>query len=76
MIVAKLQHGSLKFAIKLSAKSDNVVNPGINYTDNAKTHINVDGSCLKQENVTFNQKAIINIFIFTWKEFMFTWSRQ
>ena len=36
--------------------SDNSLNPGINYIDNSKIHLKFDGSCLKQEKVSFAYK--------------------
>ena len=46
-------------SIKFRDTSDNSLNSGGNYTDNDKTRVKFDGSCLKQENVTLGHKAIL-----------------
>ena len=46
-------------SIKFRDTSDNSLNSGGNYTDNDKTRVKFDGSCLKQENVTLDHKAIL-----------------
>ena len=49
-------------SIKPPATSDSSLNPGIEYTDNAKIQVKFDGSCLKQEKVTFGQKTILKFY--------------
>ena len=41
--------------------SDNVLNPGINYFDNARIRVKFDGSFLKQEQVSFTHKKVVSI---------------
>ena len=50
-------------SIKPSSKSDYILNPGINYADNAKIRIKLDESCLKQDKLTFTHKQMVNIYI-------------
>ena len=50
--------------IKPPSMSGNSLNPGrIAYIDNAKIRVKFDGSCLKQENVTFTHKQSVIIYI-------------
>ena len=51
-------------SIKPPPTSNNSICPGINYIDNAKIRVKVDGSCLKQENMTFTHKKVFNIYLF------------
>ena len=46
---------------------DNSLNPGINQIDKAKIRVKFDGSCLKQEKVTFNHRKLyeINLWLYT-----------
>ena len=36
----------------------------MNYIDNARIQVKCDGSCLKQEKVTFTDKKVINVYSF------------
>ena len=42
--------------------SDNSLNPGINYFDNASKRVKFDGNCLKQEKVTFTHKKLVGVY--------------
>ena len=50
-------------SIKPLATSDDSLNPGLDYTDNAKIEVKFDGSSLKQGKVTFSQNAILNFHV-------------
>ena len=50
---------------KSPSTSDNILNTEINYISNAKIRVKFDGSCLKQEKLTFTDKAILNFCIFS-----------
>ena len=45
-------------SIKPPSRSDNSLNPGISYIDNARIRVKFDGSCLKQEKVTLTHKQV------------------
>ena len=49
-------------SVKSSAISNNSLTPALNYID-VKTRVKFDGSCLKQENITFTYGNIVNIYI-------------
>ena len=42
--------------IKPPARSNNSLNPGLDYIYNVKIWVKFDGSCLKQEKITLNDK--------------------
>ena len=50
-------------SIKSPSTSNNNLNPEINLSDNAKTQLKFDGSCLKQDKFTFNHNGVVNIYI-------------
>ena len=50
--------------IEPNAISDKSLNPGISYTINAKIRVKFDRSCLKQEKMPFNHKAILIFLLF------------
>ena len=47
-------------SVNSSAISNNSLTPALNYID-VKTRVKFDGSCLKQENITFTYGNIVNI---------------
>ena len=49
-------------SIKPPTTSDNTLNPKLSYYG-TKTRIQFTGSCLKQPNVTFTHKKVVNIYI-------------
>ena len=49
-------------SIKPSSTSDNSLSPLINYLDN-KVRLKFNGSCLKQNKLTYTHKTIVNIYI-------------
>ena len=49
-------------ALKPSAASNNVLAPVINYID-TKIRVKFDGTCLKQERLTFTYKKVVNSYI-------------
>ena len=50
-------------SIKPPATSDNSLNPATHYNDSAKIRVKFDGSCLKQDKVTFTPKVVLNVGI-------------
>ena len=48
--------------IKPPVTSDNSLNSSICYNNSVKIRVKFDGSCLKQEKVTFTPKAILKFF--------------
>ena len=48
-------------SIKPPSMSDNVLNSGINYFDNARIRVKFDENCLKQEQVSFTHKKVVSI---------------
>ena len=50
-------------SIQPLSTSDNSLNLGINYFDNAKIRVKFDGNCLKQEKVPFTHKQVVIIYI-------------
>ena len=50
----------LEESIKPPATPDNSPNPETNYIDNDIIRLKFHGVCLKQENITFNDKNILN----------------
>ena len=50
----------LEESIKPPATPDNSPNPETNYIDNDIIRLKFHGFCLKQENITFNDKNILN----------------
>ena len=55
--------GLFNVSIKPSSKSDDSLNPGINYIDNAKIQVQVDGRYSKPEKITLTQKIISDFYI-------------
>ena len=49
MVMAKKPRSFPEESIKSPATSDDILNPGVNYTDNGKKRVKFDGSCLKHE---------------------------
>ena len=49
-------------SIQPSSTSDNSLSPLINYLDN-KVRLKFNGSCLKQNKLTYTHKTIVNIYI-------------
>ena len=49
--------------IKPLSTSNNSLNPGINYFDNFKIRVKIDGNYLKQEKLTFTDKQVVNLYI-------------
>ena len=64
----KLKHGNLKDcqdkaipATSIPAILDNSLASGLNYINNAKKRLKLNGGCLKQDKLTFKRKDIVNI---------------
>ena len=49
-------------SIKIHVSSNNSLAPALNHIS-TKLRIKFDGSCLKQEKVTFTHKKVVNIYI-------------
>ena len=62
MVIAWGSKGFSDEGIKPPATSNNSLNLWLNCI-NVKIRIKFDGSCLKQEKVTFNHKTILNLYI-------------
>ena len=50
-------------SIELPLTSDNALNPGNNYINNAKIVVTCYGHYLKQDKVTFTTRAVLNFYI-------------
>ena len=48
--------------ITVSTTKDYNLNPGLNFFG-TKTRIELNGTCFKQDKVTFNQGKVVNIYI-------------
>ena len=46
-------------SIKPPARSDNSLNPELDYIENPKLQVALDGSCLKQDKETFMKSTFI-----------------
>ena len=55
--------------IKPLARSNNSLNPGLDYIYNVKIWVKFDGSCLKQEKITLNDKTLLNFYIIKYMAF-------
>ena len=55
--------------IKPPARSNNSLNPGLDYIYNVKIWVKFDGSCLKQEKITLNDKTLLNFYIIKYMAF-------
>ena len=49
-------------SIKPSSTSNNIFNPSLNYVG-TKTRVEFEGSCLRQDDISFNHGKIVNIYI-------------
>ena len=49
-------------SIKPPARSNNILNPLLNFLG-TKTRVEFNGSCLKQDKITYTHKAIVHIYI-------------
>ena len=70
--IAGAVNGNYIYIWQSTGLSDERINsiktPNHSFTPNldnygTKTRVEVDGSCLKQDSVTFNQKKVVNIYI-------------
>ena len=50
-------------SIKSSTTSDNSLPPGISFFDSSRIWVKFDGSCLKQDKVTFAHRKVVNLYI-------------
>ena len=48
--------------IKSPSAPNNILDPSLDYFG-TKTRAKFDGSCLKQDKITFNHKTIVNVYI-------------
>ena len=56
MVCQKKQHETFN-------TSNNSLAPELDYINHAKMRPKFDGSCLKQDKICFNYKAIVNLFM-------------
>ena len=49
--------------MKPPAKSDNSLTPTLNYYYPNKIRVKFNGSCLKQDKITFHHRKVVNIYI-------------
>ena len=54
--------GFFKGSIKPPSTSTNILNPLLNYVG-TKIRVEFKGSCLKQDEISFTQEKIVNIYI-------------
>ena len=49
-------------SINALASSNDILNPSLNYIG-SNIRVEIKGSCLKQDNITFNHGTTVNIYI-------------